>query len=254
MSNPVSISEKTGSLLVVIVLILCVVQFVTKSAPEEKTPGLSRGDLVLTREALPENIAAWQMVDFQPPLPPIQLPEGQYWWTHSWIYREKTASAVVSFDQLGLNHWHELTHCYQGLGWQLTRREVVVNSDSGAGESWEYVVAELSKLTGERALLIFSTFYEDGSPTEALRIGLDHDWNERPDLATVLLNRLHPASPQPSHTRALQCQVFGVLPESSSERFSENCTDLHLTSRIIFRQKWLKSIEASMPRNSTVSK
>ncbi len=108
-----------------------------------------------------------------------------------------------------LNHWHELTHCYQGLGWKLTKRDILQEDIQDSEHPWEFVVAEFEKVTGETAILVFSTFYEDGSPAEALRIGIDHDWDEKQDLLTTLKSRLTTSeSDQSQHTRALQCQSF----------------------------------------------
>jgi hypothetical protein len=187
----------------------------------------------------------WRQTKFSPPDEANKLPEGQFWWVHQWNYSTDVIQAVVTFDQLGLNHWHELTHCYQGLGWKLTDRTICQEESDGGAAPWEYVVARFSRNGGEIAILVFSTFYEDGSPTEALRIGIDKDWDKQADALTTLLNRIsHSESDGAKHSRALQNQAFAVVTEATAKDAELRLIELHLASRTRFRAHWLQKTTA----------
>jgi hypothetical protein len=56
--------------------------------------------------------------------------------------------------------WHDLTVCYRGNGWKISHREVVF--DPAEGDDWPLVELELSRPTGERMLVLFSLFDENG--------------------------------------------------------------------------------------------
>ena len=203
-------------------------------------PGEKRGDLVLQKNALPDTIGSWNCIGFEPAPEPNSLPTGQYWWVHIWHFVQGKEAALVTLDQLGLNHWHELTHCYQGNGWILTER--TIDSERNGPESipWEYVTAHFKKASGQEAVLVFSTFYEDGTPADALRIGIDHDWNKSTDFTDRLLGRVNHSNHEKPHSRALQCQVFVPLSPYSSPEIIRAVTELHLVSRVCFRDAWLE--------------
>lgn len=232
--------QSPGVLIFLVLGAVAATQILLKPKTPGQVPGIERGDIRLKREDLSSDCAGWKQVAFTPPEDADQLPDGQYWWVHQWMYTRDGQSAGVCFDQLGLNHWHELTHCYQGLGWTLIGRSVQKEESASHGQAWEYVVADFKRETGEYATLVFSTFYEDGTPADALRIGLDHDWNEKPDLTTGFMNRLTASDLElPKHERALQCQVFSVHTNESKADAVHELTQLHLVSRQTFRDKWL---------------
>ena len=71
--------------------------------------------------------------------------------------------ADCPMPQADWTSWHELTICYQAIGWTLVDRKVV-----GAGDApenhWPVVLATLEKPTLEKATLVFSMFGQDGTP------------------------------------------------------------------------------------------
>ena len=207
---------------------------------QNKIPGPGRGDLVLEEDSLPMDLAGWKRTGFVAAPTPEELPEGQYWWVQQWRFVHGKTAALLTLDQLGLNHWHELTHCYQGNGWILTER--TIDSERNGPESipWEYVTAHLKKTSGQEAVLVFSTFYEDGTPADALRIGIDHDWNKSIDFTDRLIGRANHRYNQKPHSRALQCQVLVPLSENQSPEIVQTVTALHLESRSRFRDAWLE--------------
>ena len=225
------------------------VQYIsTRQNSARQLPGTARGDMVLQQDDLPAKIHGWHQTAFEPAKSPEHLPEGQYWWVHLWEYAQPQAKAVVTFDQLGLSHWHELTDCYKGNGWILTERTIETEDNATLGSEWEYVIARFNKSTNEQAILVFSTFYEDGTGAKALQIGLDHDWEPELDFGQLLRNRILPAEgTDVGHTRALQCQVFAAFAGEATHDLQQSLIDLHLASRTSFRTDWLRHIRVNSP-------
>ncbi len=218
-----------------------------------KKPGPARGDLILTEEALPAELAGWARTRFIPAPPVDELPEGQYWWVHQWQYKRDSETAIASFDQLGESQWHELTWCYRNLDWLIEDRTLFVEPESAA----PYAVVRLRKGSGEHALLVFSVFFEDGSwaaPPD-VNVALMNRGNlEDPSLLNKMQMKLDPlivfGDQNAGHTRALQCQCF----VAGSRRFSQTAIDavvkLHLESRQKLRQRWLghARIQRTIPK------
>ncbi|GEM_PF-391736 len=237
---------RTGLWLLLIVAGIVILQVGFRSSPLANKPGKQRGDLSLTADALPKLLEGWTGVGFDPAPPAESLPHTQYWWVHAWRYTHGSLLALVTFDQLRRDHWHELTDCYEGNGWELKERTVQsVAEHNVAGfltSEWEYVVAQFEKTGGERATLIFSTFYEDGSPAKALRIGIDHKWENELSLTARLRNRVEgPANSEQEgirHSRALQCQVFLPYSGTLTPELEQSVIELHVASRQQFRKLW----------------
>ena len=231
--------------------------FARPSGSGREKPGPTRGDLVLTEDALPTELAGWTRTRFIPAPPVDELPEGQYWWVHQWQYQKDGATALVSFDQLGEDRWHELTYCYRILDWVIDERSIQTN-ESSVGK---YVVARMSKDDGQHGLLVFSVFFENG------------EWDLPPDFElsmvntvaleneTKLIDRMVGRLQQPDvhpHAgseatrpieagirRALQCQVLITTTEPITDSQVAATVDLHLQSRNHFRLCWLASSSSS---------
>ena len=229
-------------------LLLIVAGFVAtqilKFRPEPEPPGPGRGDLVLQQNTLPEEILGWHFQRFQPALPPEQLPDGQFWWTHAWNYHRNKLDALVAFDQAHWKSWHELTRCYQAIGWKIVDRKLVSVSDT-----LKVVQASLEKPTREKATLVFSLFAQDGSLIQPPDIGLPVMPVEEADqsFTSLLTGRLTWKMPedvqQSSSTatfeRILQCQVFAQHSESLSDEEVSGLMELHLETLGHFRNAWL---------------
>jgi hypothetical protein len=223
---------------------LFVVQMLTKPKPEQRIPGPARGDLVLEKDALPDVIGAWRCTQFQAALPPEQLPEGQFWWTHSWMYSSSEFTAYVAFDQADWDGWHELTTCYQAAGWTLSERSIVETNMV----QWPVVVAVLQKMTGEKATLVFSLFDQDGSLVPSPYFGIPPkkiNPSERP-LAEGLVDRLKEHSQKNSsfvrpktYTKIMQCQCLLQHSGDLAIHDLEELIALHLETCASFRAAWL---------------
>ena len=121
------------------------VQYIsTRQNSARQLPGTARGDMVLQQDDLPAEIHGWHQTAFEPAKTPEQLPEGQFWWTHVWHYTNGPQYSIVAFDQADWPSWHELTICYQAIGWTLVDRRVVEVRDSPENH-WPAVVATLEK-------------------------------------------------------------------------------------------------------------
>lgn len=230
--------------MLVVVALLCVVQVLTKTASEQRIPGPARGDLALERDALPEVIGQLRCTQFQAALPPERLPQGQFWWSHSWSYSSSALTTYVAFDQADWDGWHELTVCYRAAGWQMTNRRIVPTASDVPG-TWNVVLAEFERDSGDRALLAFSLFNQDGQPIESP----DSDFK---DTETTIFERFQGrVNPGEFHERVLQTQVFAQHQGDLSEESVQEIIDLHLRTRDRFREVWLehqmKSTSASLP-------
>ena len=152
---------RIGLLIAAIVGGIIVVQMFAKRSEPSKRPGSDRGDWVLVQSNLPDEIDGWKLHSIKPAPEPDQLPLGECWWVHQWVYQKANAHALVTLDQLGESGWHELTYCYHGSGWQIdTRTKLYDAVFDGA-----HVLAELGQESGEQTILLFSVFFEDGTWT-----------------------------------------------------------------------------------------
>jgi hypothetical protein len=230
-------------------------QWLGGTPEHQKKPGPTRGDLVLTEDALPAGLAGWTRTRFIPAPPVDELPKGQYWWVHQWQYQKGGATAVVSLDQLGLEQWHELTYCYRVLEWTIDHRSI----QSQEASEGKYVVARMSKDDGQQGLLVFSVFVEDGQwqlPPD-VELSLVNTWTEWEGVFGRLQGRVQqPEIPgggaiaRTSGTRrALQCQVFMTSPDPISDSRVASVIELHLRSRSDFRSHWLATQDAQKPQN-----
>ena len=201
---------------IVVGLILLKVITAALGFGRSSTPGAERGDFVLTEDDLPATIAEWNRTDFRPAKASDELSHGQYWWTHSWIYKSDSTSAIVSFDQADWVDWHDLTACYRMSGWEMKTRSI--KSD---GE-WDYVVANYVR--GElNATLVYSMFYDDGAPVPPAAF----ESIEGGDGLLGDLRRRNRNSNVRFSGRAFQCQVFAV----ADKRTEIALTELHLNTR-----------------------
>jgi hypothetical protein len=240
--------QSPGVLIFAVLGAVVATQTLLKPGHSIQRPGTERGDIRLAQESLPEFCAGWKRIGFTPPDEVDHLPEGQFWWVHQWLYSKDGRTAGVCFDQLGLNDWHELTVCYQALGWRLVDRSVQTARLREAAEDWKYVVATLENATGQQAILVFSLFYDDGSPVEPETAALSLFEATQPESTRPTMAERIFRNPQPRvvHTRSLQCQVFAEVRSTHTDEL-KNIIELHIASRLSFRQTWLEL--AALPRS-----
>ena len=253
-SKPVSVpnaqrlapNAKTSlSLLAVLIGMGLLQAFAQQLGSGREKPGPTRGDLVLTEEALPAELAGWTRTKFIPAPAVDELPEGQYWWVHQWQYQKDSTTALVSFDQLGEDRWHELTYCYRILDWVLDDRSIQTDKSSAG----KYVLARMSKEGGQHGLLVFSVFFENGEwdlPPD-FELSLVNSFTQDQGLIGRMARRFRPpeipqgvpARNETAIQRALQCQVFIATAKPISGSLVADTIELHLQSRKQFQSHWL---------------
>lgn len=157
------------------------------------------------------------------------------------MYQKDNAQALITLDQLGESGWHELTYCYHGSGWQIDTRTNLYDADSDGA----YVLVELSRKSGEQAILLFSVFFEDGTWGTPPDVMMDkiNDVDLKPGFLGRMQNRVDPTitfgSEDAGHDRALQCQTLLSFNGQLADGLLEELLVLHLSTRKIFREQWL---------------
>ena len=237
-------SKSTPALFTVCVLGLIALKSVVpwfSDSPQYQPPGVERGDWDVPETCLPDSIQLWEKHGFAPGLRGNDLPEQQNWWSHTWRFANHSLSSIVAFDQLPFHGWHELTQCYQGTGWQLTNRAIVVPKQQDT--VWPCVVASFRRNHTEHAVLVFSLFYIDG------RIVVPLDYEEIDTYGTDLISRINNRrrhigkSAFADEAESVQCQAFATLSREFTAVETSEVTDLHLQTRSRFRQGWLQRVE-----------
>ena len=77
--------------------------------------------------------------------------------SRQWEYSGREFAMLVSVDFV-FRDFHELTLCYEGLGWNLVSRSVFTRP----GTEQRLVEASFTKETGDRAYLLFGSFNKEG--------------------------------------------------------------------------------------------
>lgn len=206
----------------------------------KQAAGIERNDLVLKEDDLPVEIENWSRVSFVPAQAAEEQTEDALVWTHSWNFRKDRLSAYVAFDQAGFMHWHDLTVCYQALGWTMTSKRVVSNTE--ATDQWPVVVARLEKLDGTMAMLVFSLFFDNGDPVDARSYEVATTAEEG---FKRLLGARFERNQRTSKVASIrQSQVLVAHTGTLSSDEEDSIIGLHLKSRESFRNKWLSHWQA----------
>ncbi|MFO1001518.1 MAG: exosortase U [Planctomycetaceae bacterium] len=234
---------RVGYWLLVVIAGTVFTQVVTKQSEEVKPPGPERGDLALSRDSLPQQIDEWINTGFEVQSPE-QLPQGQFWWTHRWNYANGALNSTVTLDQANFKHWHDLAVCYQALGWTVTHRRVA--DGQSQTEDWPCIVAQMKKNETESAMLVFSLFFDDGDPVNARDYETTVPTGR--DLGQLVESRFGDKPRRTSSVASVrQCQVLVPYEGSLDNETESRIVTLHLKTREIFRDKWVKHWRALQP-------
>jgi len=206
-----------------------------------KTPGATRGDILLSEDSLPVEDFGWELKSFSSSAD-SEIEEGVFWFEHSWLVAKDGIKCSVSLDQADWTSWHDLSICYTGAGWEVANYEALEIPEKEG--FWHAVTLDLKKSGGRKGLVIFCNFGSDGTPMDSAMVRSD-DAGSGTGLLDVLSGRLNGNTANPlnkkwGHERVLQTQVVlfyqGIL--TSEQR--EQLLDLHLESRNVFRDLWLQ--------------
>jgi hypothetical protein len=232
-----------GYWLLAVIVGTVVIEIVSQRSGDNEPPGPERGDLSLSRDSLPQQIGEWKITAFEVQSPE-QLPQGQFWWTHRWNYQSGALNSTVTLDQANFQHWHDLTVCYQGLGWNVTNRRVA--DGYSHTEDWPCIVAQMKKNQTESAVLVFSLFFDDGDPVNAREY--ENAAMTPKDLGQLLESRFGDKPRRTSSVASVrQCQVLVPYEGSLDSEAESHIVTLHLKTREIFRDKWVKHWRALQP-------
>ncbi|MFN7868086.1 MAG: exosortase U [Planctomyces sp.] len=231
--------------MVLMIAFLAVAKSFNSQFTVSKIPGPERGDLVLSEDSLPPELAGWKRTQFQPAEVPSDLPDGQFWWVHAWGYSDGQVACTLSLDQADWTSWHDLTVCYQAVGWKLEDRRVL-DIPYPQGGTWHVVTADFSEPSGRRAFLVFSLFGDDGTPMDSPWQGLypepvDDSFAKRMgDRFSKRPAESSPVQKKVNHTRVLQSQVFLAYSGTLTAERREQLIQVHLEARPRFQDAWNK--------------
>ncbi len=112
--------------------------------------------LQLAEQSMPEQLHTLSRMRFEAIERNVNDINGQH--TRQWAYSNSQFAGLFSVDFV-FRDFHELTACYEGLGWTLATRRVVTRPDTDQ----VFVEATFTKETGERSFLVFGSFDQQGN-------------------------------------------------------------------------------------------
>lgn len=182
-----------------------------------RAPGIAeneRGPLVeavsrLEENSLPPNLAGWTRDGFNVIKRDRNDTNGEH--SRFWRYRKGRLTATVSADY-PFGRWHELTVCYESVGWKREHRHP--RESKGEGQpAGQFMEVEFRKSAHEQALLLFANVTRSG---ESLSPTVDAP------VAALLENRLNTRASLglDDYQPCYQIQVFleSSIPLTDSER------------------------------------
>ena len=182
-------------------------------APAEtlRMPWTDRQQLAqMGEETLPAHLGPWKRERFEF----VQRGRNDSWGrcSYRWSYRSGDVQAVVSLDY-PFAGWHELSVCYERIGWQVAARETYPQQE---GEEPTLVRVRLSRPVGMHGFLWFALFDGQG---HLLSPSLGQSENERwqrPRSLAALVRAWRQGQALPPSRMALrsvgQVQVFVQHP------------------------------------------
>ncbi len=164
----------------------------------------------------------------------------------SWSYLSASGMfTVVSLDQ-PFPGWHELTTCYQNVGWKLTslRRKLTesLTTDSGETIDWTYIEVELENpATLQRGFLLFCFCDGNGEPFEA-----PLEWDGLRSFYERVKNRLsYRIRENLFRGQSYQIQVFSAFTNDVSDEQKEELRNQFFEARKLIRKGLLKYRDAN---------
>lgn len=150
---------------------LVLAQVVTLAAvPSGTNVSRAPSDLGLSQGILAERIAGWELINYETQTRDSNSQLGR--WSATWTYRTGESTAVVSCDYPFVG-WHHLTRCYEALGWEVLKQEILICPEEQDPLQAPIVLVEMELSGGERSVLLFSQFDRNGN------------WLESPGAAAV---------------------------------------------------------------------
>ena len=228
--------SSVGTLMLLCVVGLCGLNLVKHWFPATSNTlplGPTAGDLQLIESSLADEYGAWLKQEFNNAPAPETMENPPRSWSQAWQFRNGVTVATVSFDQANsYNGWHELSECYSAQGWTLESREIF--DESG---DWPFVVSRFSKSPSLHNVIVFSLFFNDGTPVEPPDFTINQAVNRDMSLVEKLGYR---ATRSGRTDRSRQCQVLVTQTQPISEDQEKQAVELHLATRASVLEQWLK--------------
>ena len=172
---------------------------------------------------LPERIGALSRVKFTEHTRPRDDLLGNY--SRTFDFQDSTGREfMVSCDFPYEGGWHELTVCYEGIGWKLMKRQVGDDSFTADGNEWTSMEADFSKSTGAYGFLAASAFDDAGQPISLPGYSiLDDAWSKLAGNSSASGRKL-----------AFQIQVWTISSNEMNEEQRETARTLLRQARQLF--------------------
>ena len=182
--------------------------------------------IAIQEDLLPLRIGSWSQEAFESIEREKQSLLGRY--SKSYRFRHIEHPDVVSTVALDFTYvggWHDLCYCYTGQGWKTNERVIHNQEKTAPQEDWKYVVADLEKTDGSKAVLAIAGFDVRGAIAEPpSKLVLFRPWLT---LRRRLLLRVVP--------QLFQVQVFSPGHSTSDESLNHDLRVLLFTAREKFR-------------------
>jgi hypothetical protein len=142
---------------------------------------------------------------------------------------------VVALDY-PFPHWHDLTWCYRGTGWQIDRQDVQHPGEVPGG----YVEVQLSKPGFRHGYLLFCEFDRRGRPFRARPGGAREPLFRHGATLERVRDRLagRPAPEGDPPGAAYQLQVFAEGPGPLSADGAARVRELFVQTQARVRESW----------------
>lgn len=197
--------------------------------------------LAMAQEDLPAEFKNWRWIEASESETPFVTTEREAasdfgMRSDQWIYDSGTYRVAFSFDQ-PFPGWHELTHCYKNIGWNLVP-EGRIHKDvlDKNNENWPYIQCQFTRPTGEKAYLLFSLFDVAGEPFQA-----PADWGAINSFFIRLRNRLSPeVRKRLFNSESYQVQAFVYSARALTDEERQSIQDNYLGLREIIRESFLR--------------
>jgi len=112
------------------------------------------------QDVLPQQLGGWELVDFEY----INRGQNQLLASESfaWTFSNSNIFVTVALDG-PWSYWHDLSACYNGLGWAVATdhfypNEVIGNNAQTISETSGFSRIDMDKVTGEKAVCFFASF------------------------------------------------------------------------------------------------
>ncbi|MFN9720407.1 MAG: exosortase U [Planctomycetota bacterium] len=237
--------------LIVAIVGMGFMQWLIRSAEVRLPPGPERGDIRVQQSVLDSDIDGWKQIKFTPAENAEELPDGQFWWSFTWHYQKDDLVAVVAFDQADWHDWHELTECYQALGWKLQNRAVLSNvANAPEGTTVHALFRRTYK--AESGVLVFAEFNENGHLLTAPGLSvIRRKLDQQPTAFEKAHNRIAGSRDFGAASKDLtgvkkvmQVQVFLPCNRDLTPEESSSLLALHERCTWSVRQEWLRQVSA----------